>query len=437
MRQPTDLIHRGNVMKTIAKALVGLAVLIAILIFYVIFSFIYSARNVEVNDSDLIYSPQKIEDSRNVYLVLLPVLKQIKEQKDFNQIEAMIKDKKITDYKKVSQLLNQHSSFFSTFSKSLELNSLQVPIQKNFFESDTEMYTKELNLLHKLELLKIKMLMHEGKMKAASQEILKLFKYGYLLQNSDGGLIYAMTGILAKDRALNLMQEWVAKSNLDSAYYKEFIGNLEKYADNQGIANSLKIEYTVIANSLTDLVEQSPKGNQENKEILEKYRKNPKGMKYLYNENATINKVAEYFRQEIKNLNGLYANIEHKKIHKPSNRFAFYLNLLSGNPIGKLLLQIITPRFDRIIEKKFELDTKFNLTKLSLALKAYHTDAKSLPNSLNELMPNYVSKIPKDPYDDKQLKYSKSKKIIYSVYSDMKDNQGDIDKDLRIELNFD
>jgi len=409
-------------------------VFIVILISLVIFVFIKTSQTIEVNDSDLIYWPQKIDDRENAYIALLPALRQIKEQKPYKQVEAIIKDEKVIDYSRVNQLINQHSAFLLALSESLELDSFQAPVEKDFYGPKIERYAKEINFLHKLEFLNIKKLLHEGNMEAASREILKLFKYGYLLQNSDSGLIYFMLGTIVKNSALDLTKDWVAKSNFDSAYYKEFLGSIEKYMDNNGIVNSYKMEYTAISNSLEGLVEHLIKGD---KELLEKYRQNPIRMRYFYNENATRNEVARYFRQEIKNLSEPYANIEHKEMYRPSNRFAKYLTLLTGNPFGKILLQqLVMPRFHHRVEQKFKMDAKCNLTKLLLALRAYYADTNSLPNSLEELVPNYISKIPKDPFDDKELRYSKLEKIIYSVDSDMKDNQGDKERDFCIELNF-
>ncbi len=147
--------------------------------------------------------------------------------------------------------------------------------------------------------------------------------------------------------------------------------------------------------------------------------------------------MAEYFRQEVKNLNGLYADIQHKDVDPiyRSNWFVQYFRLLTGNAIGKVLADVALPKLV-IAEMKFDADTEFNLTKLLLALRVYYADTNTLPAIVDELVPNYISKVPKDPFDDKELRYRKLQKIIYSVGSDMKDDQGDKEKDLCIELAF-
>jgi hypothetical protein len=47
-----------------------------------------------------------------------------------------------------------------------------------------------------------------------------------------------------------------------------------------------------------------------------------------------------------------------------------------------------------------------------------------LPESLSELVPKYLPKVPIDPFDGKPLRYSKEKGIIYCVGKDLKDSGG-------------
>ena len=74
-------------MRKIAKILivfVSLSVLLATIIV------VNNIRYVAVNESDLIYHPKKIEDSKNAFTSLLPILKQIKKEKPYEQINKII-----------------------------------------------------------------------------------------------------------------------------------------------------------------------------------------------------------------------------------------------------------------------------------------------------------------------------------------------------------
>jgi hypothetical protein len=160
-------------------------------------------------------------------------------------------------------------------------------------------------------------------------------------------------------------------------------------------------------------------------------------LRWLYNENATINEIGNYYRQEINNITGKYSSIKHGTVYFDLiNKTPSCLMRISGNPIGKVLSQVGLPKLDNIVRDKFELDAKTNLTILLLAMRAYYTDNKTLPTQLNDLLPNYLASIPEDSFDNKLLKYVQSQKIIYSVGPDMKDNHGDKEKDIVLDLNL-
>jgi hypothetical protein len=245
-----------------------------------------------------------------------------------------------------------------------------------------------------------------------------------------------MAGALSKQRALELLQELTVRNNFSSNQYEILMGEIDKYIDNSGIINNIKIEYTAVANTLKGFVERSFEDEQGSSNKFNFSWFSRLRMTYIYDENFTVKELAELFRQEIKNIKGQYVDIEHKRITMPSNPILRFLYLFSGNYTGKLLLALVTPTYVHQIDGKFKLDTKSNLTKLLLAIKAYQMDTNTIPNNINELVPSYISSIPKDPYDDKNLRYSKSDRVIYSVYSDMKDDKGDEEKDLCIKLNF-
>jgi len=59
-----------------------------------------------------------------------------------------------------------------------------------------------------------------------------------------------------------------------------------------------------------------------------------------------------------------------------------------------------------------------------IAIKAFKNETGSYPSSLDDLVPKYLSSIPIDSFDGKSLKYSATKKIIYSVGEDLEDSSG-------------
>lgn len=427
----------NKIMHTVCKSVL---IVIGIFILIMLVAVIRTARFVDISNEDLVYQRTKIDDSINAYEALLPALNKIREGKFYEEIdtEKMLKNDDEADYDEFRMLIERHQSFLPVLSAALELDMFQVPEEKDFLTPREKRYTSELSFLQKIQYIYIRHLLHEGDIKKALQEILKLYKYGYFLQNSDGSFIYYTMGTIVKSRALNLIDEWIPKTDYGAEHYKKILRELEKYAPNDSMADSLRVEYMVIANTLTGMCE-----SEELHDLLEKETQkmvsaqNLWHVRYTYNINATINAAGRYFRQEIRNLTVPYANIRHLDIpRRISSSFIRSIYFLAGNSVGKLLLEMTMPHFDGRVEQKIYFDAQCILTRLHVALKAYYADKGILPETLTELTSGYINVIPRDPFNDKDLIYSKSRKMIYCVDKDLKDNGGDKEKDICIELGF-
>jgi hypothetical protein len=61
-----------------------------------------------------------------------------------------------------------------------------------------------------------------------------------------------------------------------------------------------------------------------------------------------------------------------------------------------------------------------------LSVEKYRNDKKSLPDNLSQLIPEYLSEIPLDPFDGQPMRYKKTAKgyVVYSIWRDRVDNGG-------------
>ncbi|MES9832088.1 MAG: hypothetical protein ABW139_07555 [Candidatus Thiodiazotropha sp. DIVDIV] len=66
-------------------------------------------------------------------------------------------------------------------------------------------------------------------------------------------------------------------------------------------------------------------------------------------------------------------------------------------------------------------------TKAAIAVSSYKFDHGELPESLHELIPNYLSSMPIDPFDGTNLKYSKEMGHVYSAGANFRDDGGSPD----------
>lgn len=89
---------------------------------------------------------------------------------------------------------------------------------------------------------------------------------------------------------------------------------------------------------------------------------------------------------------------------------------IETNP-GGLSTAISTPNFRPYITKTHEAESKYQLATLALATAAYQAKKGRYPVLLDNLVPDYITKIPTDPFDGKPLKVTaiEGGLVLYSV----------------------
>jgi hypothetical protein len=61
---------------------------------------------------------------------------------------------------------------------------------------------------------------------------------------------------------------------------------------------------------------------------------------------------------------------------------------------------------------------------LLLACRAYEEATGHLPETLEELVPDYLPAIPRDPFDGQPFRYSAERRLVYSVGENLADDGG-------------
>jgi len=85
-------------------------------------------------------------------------------------------------------------------------------------------------------------------------------------------------------------------------------------------------------------------------------------------------------------------------------------------------------RLPAALKRILNVEISRQLVITAIALKRYHLRHGEYPASLNNLMPEFVAAIPRDPVDGQPLRYrrdSESSFLLYSINTDGKDDSGD------------
>ncbi|MBN1807259.1 MAG: hypothetical protein JW837_18585 [Sedimentisphaerales bacterium] len=93
---------------------------------------------------------------------------------------------------------------------------------------------------------------------------------------------------------------------------------------------------------------------------------------------------------------------------------------------GGILTRMLMPAYKRIIQIETHHTAHLLVTQTALAVERYRLAEGHLPQSLENLVPAYMESVPKDPFDEQNLRYIKRERgfVVYSVGEDLTDEGG-------------
>ncbi len=113
---------------------------------------------------------------------------------------------------------------------------------------------------------------------------------------------------------------------------------------------------------------------------------------------------------------------------------------LTSEKISDMLVSIMMPAAMTVIKAKEDGEMRRELLQVAFALAVYRSEKKAHPQTLAQLVPDHMAKLPADRFDEKPLKYQRTPDgdgyVLYSIGSDLMDNEGSAEHDIhrRVDL---
>ncbi len=418
------------------------------------------------NDSDLWLPAIEIPKEENAFYYLIPYLnlsqpeKEIilryrpEEKERLEEIREIYWPREKTelvdniirgkdwDEEFAKDLIKNNERLLIDFEKAVKSSNFQDPITQN--PKNIDMTTLLLSLgnfrnIAKLNLVKATELLKQGKEKEAFDEAIKVIQLGHLLENSPRGpLIEYLFGMSIKQMGLDWLRFVLPEANLSPENLSYYIRQLEGFKENEeGLIRVFKMEYISFSNTKTKYVDPIIKGKaskerseKSGEEILPQPAKILGRLNYFYKPNQTQRIFADWYRTNVNNAQkNYYKEMKFSEI-RPLVPYSKIKILFTENLIGKILYDSTAGSLSGVhlrkcLDRKCLEDFSIIGTQTLMAIKAYKTETGEMPTSLEEeLVPKYFSEVPKDPFDGNPIRYSASKKIIYSVGIDLIDSGG-------------
>jgi hypothetical protein len=265
-------------------------------------------------------------------------------------------------------------------------------------------------------------LMKQGREKEALDEAMKIVELGGKMQKSQGTFIHYLAAAGIKRVGLETIQRIARESKmLSPEIVRPYITRLETFTQNEEeLRQAFKMEYHMNALS-TDMVASgklwfgAEEGVPPAPGADHPFHFKPNKTKLLF---------AQLSRDYIADVGKPCAQIETKEVERKIPKPSAVKLLFTENGIGQLMYDAAAVGLKELIISKCGEDFHVAATQAMLALRAYRVAQGVYPASLQELVPNYIPQIPLDPFDGQPIRYSATKKILYSVGKDGVDSGG-------------
>jgi hypothetical protein len=91
-----------------------------------------------------------------------------------------------------------------------------------------------------------------------------------------------------------------------------------------------------------------------------------------------------------------------------------------------VFVRILAPALSRVTTIELTTIAHLRVARTGLAIQRYRLAAGALPDTLSQLVPDYVDAVPKDPFDGNQLRYERRGAgfVVYSIGEDLNDDDG-------------
>jgi len=268
------------------------------------------------------------------------------------------------------------------------------------------------------------LLLKEGKHEAALDEAMRLVRFGHRIEGCKGGLVHYLVGAMVKRMGLGRLRAMVSETTLAPDVLVANARRLGAYgANEQGAADALRVEYEMEIQVLEDV----KAGKYSLREIMSfdgSRRPGSPPPPFFFHPNETRRLFVEAYRLMLESVPLPYAGMKPKLDSVLDFPMDDWRTWLKGNSVGVRLYCILMPATKGFLAQTCQEDVELAATRTRIALKAFKAAKGRLPETLGELVPDYLDAVPLDDFDGKPLRYSAEKKVIYSVGKDLKDGGG-------------
>jgi hypothetical protein len=316
-------------------------------------------------------------------------------------------------------VLSSNTAALAAIDMALSSPDFQVPEQQ--LHQDVK-YLSDWRTLADLAAVRIFVQFNSGHEREAMEHLVDLIRLANRVQEGNGPIINYLVGTSIKRLAMQTARTLAPRTGLSADDLSVAAAQISQTARNIGaMTNALKVEYQMQKMAAVNFLDQA---SNTNSLLRGAVRLTP-----FFNVRKTQNKYAKTTRTVMYHLSQPYAHGAASLTNLAELPGKIQLGL-GGNAIGEVLHSMSAASMDRLVKNKVREYVEIEVTTTFLALKAYQLKHGRLPAELSELVPQFLSAVPRDDFDGQPLRYDRDRKILYSVSTNCQDDGG-VQKDSR------
>lgn len=306
-------------------------------------------------------------------------------------------------------------------------------------------FSNEFNMFRMNDLLRVigwKSRLHrrQARYLAAWKEARNILRAASMLENAPRlNVIQLLVGIGARRLAWSQIKPLLSTGKADKSLLGVIQSDIDKLAFRpKSIANALKYDYASFKHSISLINRGLQKGRAADTAragLVPGSQNDLPLVNFYFKPNLSKKKAAGFYRRLMRwaSDSSIQSEQDVSKFKSPDTVWGM---LLYANAVGDILASIVQVNIERTIEMIVKSRAKFRLLTTLVAVRRYQLDNDCLPDRLSRLVPGYLDRLPRDVFTGHTVRYSLTKKIIYSVGPDLTDDGGQKEKDIVEPLGF-
>ena len=334
---------------------------------------------------------------------------------------------KVPDGAELRALAASNSVCFAQVKRGTECAVCRIPPPPSFFNAEFP-YLNPWLKIGRLLAVRSRQARLDGRWAEAVVDAWTVARLGGLVADHAESMIHYLVGVAIAGEGFEQILALAADPAVPAADLRVLAAGLDQLGPyDAGLVRALKTEahhatelVAGFASGRIDWIDLLAFGDAERdfrKRLLAAVMRSP----YFFQPQATLRAVREKHRQAIRDAALPYAQAD--VADEP--RFGqSALQLLRPNSIGEFFRRVVVVPAGRTLETKCRAECLLAGAKLAVACNRFEREKNRRPESLAELVPEYLGEVPRDPYDGAPFRYSAKKGLVWSVGKNLTDEGG-------------